>query len=202
MELFGTAFFLGLMGSGHCLGMCGGFALAVAQGKEYRRHLLGYQLGRALTYITLGAMVALIGTGLSKAVSQRWVMFGAGTFMMVLGMGLVSPRSLLPTGWVARSGGKWIKERRFEGSVLLGVANGFLPCGLLYAGLAYAALASNPIFGGLVMFGFWLGTVPALSGLALAGFKISPRLSAFTTFFLGAFLAYRSYFMAAGASCH
>lgn len=191
METLTAAFVLGLMGSGHCLGMCGGFALAVARGPAYRKHLLGYQLGRGLTYLSLGALTALVGTGLARLVSPRVVMLGAGVFMMVLGLGLISPRSLLPTGWVARHGGKWIKERRFEGSVLLGVANGFLPCGLLYAGLAQAGVAGNPIFGALTMFAFWLGTLPALSGLALAGFKISPRLSAFTTFFLGCFFVYR-----------
>lgn len=178
-------FVAGLLGSGHCVGMCGGFALALT-GRDARRRELArqgaYYAGKTLTYMLLGAAVALLGSTLSGAFSglQDVLSVAAGLLMLAIGLSL--------TGWlrgwsfpmtggttlVQRAVRFFAKRRTYGGAFGLGLLNGFLPCGLVYALLARAAAAGTAYGGALVMLVFGLATVPALFGVALAGHLFRP----------------------------
>lgn len=201
MDLYWSLFLLGLAGSGHCLGMCGGFVLGVARGREYRRYLFGYQAGRLMAYAMLGATLGTLGLGISRWLSAPTMKMVAGLAMIVLGFGWVAPTSLLPRGAVARLGGKLLSgKERSQVSVLIGMLSGLLPCGLLYAALAECTLANGPVAGGLAMACFWLGTTPALTGLALSGIKIPPKMGAWLCAGLGGWLIYKA--LTVPACCH
>ncbi len=179
MELW-TAFLLGFVGSAHCAGMCGPLALALpATGNTRLTFLAGrllYNLGRVLTYAALGAVFGLVGHSLVWAGFQRWLSIAAGAAILI-GL-IVSTRFTL--GLPAITTVTWLKStlsgllsRRSLGSVFaLGLLNGLLPCGLVYAACAGATATGNLLDGAAAMVAFGLGTVPMMLGFSLAG----PRL--------------------------
>ncbi len=172
-----TAFMLGFAGSLHCAGMCGPLALALPHPGRGMAGFVGgrvlYQVGRVTTYIGMGLVFGLVGRSLALAGVQRWVSVGAGLLIL---SGLVvagwSGAAAPLTSWVNRVKG-WLGvllKRRTMGSLaLLGLVNGLLPCGLVYAACAGAA-ASGEAWGGMAyMAVFGLGTVPMMLGLGLSG---------------------------------
>ncbi len=193
MELW-TGFLLGLVGSLHCAGMCGPLMLALpATGNSRTSFLWGrvaYQFGRVLTYGLLGAGFGLLGETLALAGFQRWVSLGAG--IAIISSLLVSSRFTLQMP-IARavaglkSGvGRLLRRRTFASAFWLGVLNGLLPCGLVYAAGAGAIAAGGFFLGVEYMCAFGLGTVPMMLGLGLAGpglqrivrFRLQPLLPA------------------------
>src|SRR5678815_4044079 len=150
MELW-TAFILGLVGSLHCAGMCGPLVLALpATGGATSSGLLGrglYNLGRIITYCILGAVFGLIGHTLSLAGLQRWLSLGAGAAILI---GLAaSSRYALNTpvtrgaAWLKSGFAKLLPKRTHVSIVFLGLLNGLLPCGLVYAACAGAVAAGG-----------------------------------------------------------
>jgi len=147
--------------------------------------LLPYHLGRLTTYSALGA-IAGAGAGLARELAGlRWVaalllLAGAALFL-AQGFGrvaeLLAPlRARLPAGplagasaWVEGMARPMLADPRGLRGYGLGLALGFLPCGLLYAALAAAAAGGSALAGGLAMAAFALGTVPALLGVGYAG---------------------------------
>lgn len=172
-----TAFILGLAGSLHCAGMCGPLAIALPHpGRGMAGFVAGrlfYQIGRLVTYMALGALFGLMGRSLALAGVQQWVSIGAGILIL---SGLVASfwaGSAAPLNrWVSRVKGwlAWWLQRRSLGSLaVLGLVNGLLPCGLVYAACAGAAAAGGVVSGLLYMGLFGLGTVPMMLGLSLGG---------------------------------
>jgi sulfite exporter TauE/SafE len=172
-----TAFMLGLAGSLHCAGMCGPLALALpATGRGYAGFLAGrlaYNLGRLTTYALLGVVFGLLGRSLALIGVQRWVSLGAGTLILA---GLLLSRRV-GTGTpmiraVARlksALGSLLQRRTVASLGLLGLLNGLLPCGLVYAACVGAAATGNLTSGVSYMVLFGLGTVPLMLGLGLTG---------------------------------
>jgi len=172
-----TAFILGLAGSLHCAGMCGPLAIALPHpGRGMAGFVAGrlfYQAGRLVTYMGLGAVFGLMGRSLALAGIQQWVSIGAGVLIL---SGLVASRwaaAAAPLNrWVTRVKGwlAWWLQRRSLGSLaVLGLINGLLPCGLVYAACA-GAVATGGMGSGLLYMGlFGLGTVPMMLGLSLGG---------------------------------
>jgi sulfite exporter TauE/SafE len=179
---------------GHCLGMCGPLvgALAGAQrssglsvGAVARAHLV-YHSGRIVCYAMLGLVVAslgsVLGLGFSGKGAQGVLSIAAGVLMIILGLGLLGwlpTQRLLTsrrlTGAVLRVS-TLVRQRRGSGTwLLLGAANGLLPCGPVYA-MAAGAAASPPLEGALAMLLFGLGTAPALLAFALGAARLSPGL--------------------------
>jgi sulfite exporter TauE/SafE len=186
------AFFLaGLAGgAGHCVAMCGpivaslGLAATSGQGAGQGTLLavgrtLPYHLGRVTTYGALGAVMGLTGSfvnvagrlaGLSEAVAIL-----AGALMLVVGLGatgVAEPLERLTSGWTARitAGARAIFAGGVGGSgglYPLGLALGFLPCGLSWTAFLGAAATGGPVPGLLSALAFGIGTVP---GLLAAGF--------------------------------
>lgn len=172
-----TAFMLGLAGSLHCAGMCGPLALALPHPGRGMAGFVGgrllYQVGRVTTYIGMGLVFGLVGRSLALAGVQRWVSIAAGLLilsgLLVAGWsGVAAPL----TSWVNRVKGilgVLLKRRTMGSLALLGLVNGLLPCGLVYAACAGAA-ATGDAWGGMAyMAVFGLGTVPMMLGLGLSG---------------------------------
>jgi len=172
-----TAFILGLAGSLHCAGMCGPLAIALPHpGRGMAGFVAGrvfYQLGRLVTYMALGAAFGLLGRSLILAGVQQWVSIGAGLLILSgLVASLWAGTSVPLNQWVARVKGwlGWWLQRRTLGSLaVLGLVNGLLPCGLVYAACAGAAASGDAGQGLLYMGIFGLGTVPMMLGLSLGG---------------------------------
>ncbi len=178
-----TALLLGFAGSLHCVGMCGPLLLALpldAAGKrQVLRQMLVYHAGRILTYAALGLLFGLLGKGLAVAGFQKILSIGAGVFM--LGMALMAWRfermvTALP-GFGAFT--QRVKSRmgsllRHNGSTFsLGLLNGLLPCGIVYAALAGAIATAGIPEGALFMAAFGLGTLPLLLGVSVLGRSFS-----------------------------
>lgn len=171
---------LGLAGSLHCVGMCGPLLLALpldAAGKlAVLRQTSIYHAGRILTYALLGILFGLLGKGLALAGFQKILSVSAGILM--LGMALMAWRfeqivANLPgfgafTRRLKSAMGNMMRRRQFGSTFLLGLLNGFLPCGMVYAALAAAIATTSLAEGGIFMAIFGLGTLPLLLGLSIA----------------------------------
>jgi sulfite exporter TauE/SafE len=159
--------FAGLVGSPHCLGMCGGFAAACSGD---RAGSAAWHAGRLSTYAGLGALAATAGRilpvpawGVTVFAALLLVWFAAGIagitrppHVAVPGLARVAAAAL------ARSG----RASRFA----LGLCSGLIPCGLVYAALAVPVASADPAVGAVAMIAFGLGTVPALA-LAATGLR-------------------------------
>jgi uncharacterized protein len=173
-------FVAGMIGSFHCVGMCGGFACALGASPAGRlatlgRHLL-YNSARATSYVFLGALAGSAGAGVAGFADggigdtwQRVLAVAAGLVMVVMAMQLLIPGTrggaLLPgfaSGTYVGSLQALLRSSGPGAPVALGVFNGFLPCPLVYAFLALALASGDPASGALIMLVFGLGTFPAM----------------------------------------
>lgn len=183
-----AAFLTGLLGSLHCIGMCGPLALGLPGSQQGGLTLvvnrLLYNLGRILTYSLLGASVALIGVGAAMFRVQQWLALVLGGLMLLwalaelLGKG---HRIRLPfydrlTARIRIAFGKWYGRGDAASLFVIGLLNGLLPCGLVYLGLFYAALSDSLWEGAAAMALFGLGTLPLMLLLSLMGKWVTPRL--------------------------
>jgi len=193
LAVLGTAFLTGLLGSGHCFGMCGGIAgslgaLAGGNGRALAWPALQFNGGRLLGYAVLGAVAAgILGTAADiMALKPLGHWLRALTALMVLLIGLRFLIDWRGLDLLERSGaGLWRRimplvvraSQRHDwiGRVGLGICWGFLPCGLVYTVLMTAASTGSAATGAVMMLAFGLGTAPAMLGLTLA----APTLHAF-----------------------
>ncbi|MEM6782199.1 MAG: sulfite exporter TauE/SafE family protein [Bacteroidota bacterium] len=177
----------GFVGSVHCVGMCGPLALAlpgaaVTRVRFFAGRLL-YNLGRATTYAALGALLGALGAVVAFAGWQRWLAFGLGVTLVVLALVPVARRTL---GRFEGTTARWLgpllarvgplyQRGGLPALFAVGLLNGLLPCGFVYAALA-TAIASGSIAGGAsFMAAFGLGTLPAMFALSVAGRRMSAR---------------------------
>ena len=182
------------MSFGHCLGMCGplvgAFALAQVEPGRSRWRLLVplllFQSGRVASYAAIGAAVGAVGAAATLAGAPRAVSgvvsLVAGAAMLAAGASLLGVLPLsrwleaMPAGrGVAAALGRLLAARRWSSRFLLGVANGFLPCGPVAAAAIAAAGSGAPASGALAMVAYGAGTVPALVAFGLGAGAISPR---------------------------
>jgi len=179
-----AAFILGLLGSLHCVGMCGPIALALPLRRESFVHSAAgtfvYNGGRAITYAVLGAISGLLGSAVKFAAGQQTLSIAAGAIILLTLAGAMFGKRMNASGAFSKifSGlrsmvGKLFRNHRPGSLLLIGLLNGLLPCGLVYTGLAGAAASGNPWLGALFMFIFGTGTAPAMLALSLAGSRIS-----------------------------
>jgi sulfite exporter TauE/SafE len=172
-----------LVGSLHCLAMCG--PLIGLSGGRYSLSLaLAHALGRLTTYATLGALAGLIGGAIDLAghlaAVQHVAAIAAGAVIVGWGLrGIAVARGWRSGGTVRgalfRRGLVQIRGRRAaQRAWLVGALTGLLPCGWLWAFVVSAAGTGSPATGAAVMAVFWLGTVPAMTGmLAFGGVVVS-----------------------------
>lgn len=182
MGPFPHAFLLGLVAGAHCIGMCGGFAAGIGVGG--RRGLLPrfalYIVGKLMTYMLLGVLVATLGASLLRDVElghiQRWTAWLAGAAIVLSGLhllGLLAPaaRRLRIPGidlFAELIGAATRSESRMA-PAFVGMLTGFLPCGPVYGAVLFAASGGHALPAAGVMAAFGVGTAPALLLPAFAG---------------------------------
>lgn len=185
-------FTMGLLGSTHCIGMCGGITtalgMAVQGGGTSRRVALTllYNLGRIASYATAGLMVALLGAlGRDHLALGPVLRVLAGVFMIALGLYIAGWwRGLVRLEHVGQYIWKYLQPigQRFlpvtgPGRALaLGAVWGWLPCGLVYSALVLALAARSPWEGAMGMVFFGLGTLPVMLVMGLASGGLLRRL--------------------------
>lgn len=183
-----TIFFgliLGLMTSFHCVGMCGPIALALPlSGDTKAKKLLGavlYNLGRTVTYAAMGGVFGLVGQGLSTLGFQRWVSIITGTIMIatvffpsIFSFKLDVDKGMYSIVGRLRAILKKLFSTKSMGSLfLIGLLNGLLPCGPLYAAVIISAGTGSAIGSITFMTLFGLGTIPLLFAVTILGNFIS-----------------------------
>ena len=182
----GTALVLGFLGSLHCAGMCGPLALALpATGRSDRDFVAGrlaYNLGRILTYCTLGIVFGLLGKTLLLAGIQRWVSIALGVLLLIAMLTTRRFAAALPLLFlVERLKSRMaalLRQRTLASLLILGMLNGLLPCGLVYVAAGAALLSGGILPGAQFMLFFGLGTVPMMLVLGLSRklFPVALRL--------------------------
>jgi uncharacterized protein len=178
-----SAFLAGLLGSLHCLGMCGGIVAALSVNLPQRpwSYLLAYNLGRLSSYVIAGAVAGVIGAQFYQflapqraATAALWI---PAIFMFVLGLYIGGWWQFL--GWLEKGGaylwrrieplGRHLLPVRSPWQALaLGLLWGWLPCGLVYSILVFALSAGSAAHGALLMLAFGLGTLPMLFSMGAA----------------------------------
>ena len=173
------AFFMGLLGSLHCVAMCGPLLLALpTSGKEHKQIVFNriiYQIGRVLTYSALGLAIGFISVGAQYKGWQQALSILSG--VLLVSMGLFTFFGTYSTSLVKyqqklfaplfKKIGYWLYKP--GGNFIAGILNGFLPCGMVYMALATALNTGSAIGGGKFMLLFGLGTLPLMLLTGLAG---------------------------------
>lgn len=188
LPLLISAVVLGLLGGGHCLGMCGGLmgALSMAIPPEQRGRrlqlLLAYNLGRVLSYGCAGLLLGLGGWALANSPAATAMRTAAGLLLVCMGLYLAGWWSGL-TRIEALGRGLWRHIQPFSKHILpvssiprallLGALWGWLPCGLVYSTLLWAASQGSTVDSGLLMLAFGVGTWPVLLASGLAAERLN-----------------------------
>lgn len=173
-----SAFLIGLMGSYHCIGMCGPIALVlpVFRGKDQLISRLLYNSGRTVTYALMGAAAGVIGYGAVMAGIQQKLSVIVGFLILLVlifpsisqRIAFLSPLHRFQTN-LKSSFAAQIRKRSFYSVFLVGVINGFLPCGLVYLAIAGAVTMGSAAQGALYMILFGLGVFPVMLVFSLSG---------------------------------
>ncbi len=186
-----SAIILGLLGGGHCLGMCGGLmgALTLAIPPEQRsrrfRLLLAYNLGRILSYACAGFLIGTLGWAVATSPAVMVLRVIAALLLIAMGLYLAGWWSGLTH--IERLGrGLWryiqpvasrlMPVSSLQRALLLGALWGWLPCGLVYSTLLWAASQGNALNSGLLMLAFGLGTWPVLLATGMAAERLTAVL--------------------------
>jgi sulfite exporter TauE/SafE len=170
---------LGLFGSIHCAGMCGPILLAVNRfgaggGQSVYTRMLVYHAARVFTYGVIGIAAGYTGLALTAAGLGRVVAIASGAVLVASAMGTMTRvrMNLLPGAWsaiVVRAGAaaaRAVRTYPIAGHIVLGLANGLLPCGLLYAAVASSVVVGSIGGSAIFMLAFGLGTTPLLMSVA------------------------------------
>ena len=176
-----TAFSIGLLGSIHCVGMCGPIALALPYQGPNRWKVAGgvflYNLGRVVTYTLLGAAIGILGKGLLIAGVQTYLSIALGIAILIIAVLAIPVESRIArfpiiarlNQWVSRQMGYFLRQTGRFSTLFIGMLNGLIPCGLVYMAIAGAVSAGGILQGSAYMALFGLGTIPLLAITAVAG---------------------------------
>ncbi len=176
-----TSFFVGLFGSFHCIGMCGPIAIALPiPNSNNLNFVLGrllYNLGRIATYSFLGAVFGLLGSRLVISGFQQSISITLGVTIVIAVLipakykAKISQHKLIQKITLPLKKGisDLFKQSTFSAMFLIGILNGFLPCGLVYVALAGAISSGDAISGTAVMILFGIGTFPTMFATTLFG---------------------------------
>lgn len=172
-----SALILGLMGSLHCVGMCGpiAFMLPVDRTNSYKKfgQIFLYHFGRLLAYGIIGLVFGLLGKGLYVFGIQQRLSIIIGVLMIIIVLvpyrtfskyNLSKPLFKVISG-VKNRLGQELKKKRPDTFLTIGFLNGFLPCGLVYMALFGAIAMGNAAEGSLYMILFGAGTIPLMTAV-------------------------------------
>jgi sulfite exporter TauE/SafE len=184
------AFMAGLLGSGHCIGMCGSLVSAffMKYGDKGRGvvQYAAYHGGRIGIYTLIGIAAGLIGLALTSTgiigKAQGVLQILAGIFVILLGLDIlgISPLriqfSFLPIATLRSKFLLATEKGPAIGALMGGVVNGFMPCSLTLAVAVKATTAGGPLQGGLLMLAFGIGTLPSMLFVSALFGKLGTRL--------------------------
>lgn len=192
--IFIAGFLIGVAGSLHCIGMCGpiSFALPIKHlsFKKKLSWLLLYQTGRIITYAIIGLLFGILGRKIYLAGFQQWYSIVAGGVLLILALfyflGKKNPKiNLLPVRLYHHVQHVIIKilsaPKKWYSYLLLGMANGLLPCGMVYVALASTLSLSVSWQSAGFMAAFGAGTLPAMLAIGLMGQQLKPSLRIYFT---------------------
>lgn len=170
-----SAFILGLISSLHCIGMCGPIAmmLPVDHQNEAKKvtQIVTYHLGRLTAYTTIGLIFGLVGRGFFLAGLQQNMSIFIGVTMIIV---VLVPEKIFAKynfskpvykviSKVKSNLGSQFKNKSYKSLFIIGLLNGFLPCGMVYVALFGAIAMQSAGFGALYMLLFGLGTMPLMT---------------------------------------
>ena len=170
-----SAFILGLLGSFHCIGMCGpiAFMLPVDRTNAYKKgsQIALYHIGRLLAYSIIGLVFGLVGKSLYIFGFQQQLSILIGVLMILI---VIIPQKTFNKynfskpvykliSKIKSSLGKALKKKTMDTFLTIGFLNGFLPCGLVYMAVFGAVASTNALSGSLYMAIFGLGTIPLMT---------------------------------------
>jgi sulfite exporter TauE/SafE len=177
LPLLISALILGLLGGGHCLGMCGGLmgalTLAIPAEKRQQRffYLLAYNLGRILSYALAGLLIGLAGWALSAGPLATLMRVLAGLLLIAMGLylagwwsGLTRIEALGRNLWriIQPLTKHFLPVTSAPKAIVLGALWGWLPCGLVSTALVWTLSSGGAAEGAALMLAFGLGTLPNL----------------------------------------
>jgi sulfite exporter TauE/SafE len=181
LEIIIAGFTMGIIGSFHCMGMCGPLALSlpISQTNSFNKFLgaLVYNLGRVVTYATFGLLFGIIGKSVALFGFQQWLSIILGVLIIVF---VLMPK-LFPSVFKQVSFklnflekvriplGKLFSEKKQSSLFTIGLLNGLLPCGLVYMAIA-GATATGDVYKSIAFMSFFgLGTLPMMWSIAFLG---------------------------------
>jgi len=183
--LFFAALTLGMVGSFHCIGMCGplAFSLPLSNSSDFAKFAgtFIYNIGRIVTYSVLGLVFGLAGKSFSIFGIQQWL-------SIIVGMGVLF-FLFIPKRWITIRGtnnivseynyrirsalGQLFLKRNYQSLFAIGLLNGLLPCGLIYMAIAGAIATADPSRSAFFMAMFGLGTLPVMWSVSFFGNYVS-----------------------------
>jgi sulfite exporter TauE/SafE len=187
---YGLAFMTGILGSGHCVGMCGalvsGFFLKFAGGQSTLLPVAAYHGARISIYALVGVIAAALGAVLVQTgiigKAQGILQIVAGIVVILLGLEILGvTRFRLSFGFVKLS---WLHRLLFDapkrgpvlGAAIGGAVNGLMPCAMTMAMAVKATTAATPIEGGLLLLAFGAGTLPSMLFVSLVFHKLGAKV--------------------------
>ncbi len=187
---YGMLFVIGLLTSLHCVAMCGGINLSQCIPQEA---LTGskaaglmpsvlYNAGRVISYTVIGGIVGALGSVISfSGWMKGFIAIVAGIFMVLMGLNMLgifpSLRKFIPT--MPKAVAKTVNRKKHSSKspLVVGLINGFMPCGPLQAMQLYALSTGSFLSGALSMLLFSLGTVPLMFGLGALASVLSRQFT-------------------------
>lgn len=191
-----AALLVGLLGSGHCVGMCGGIvaAVTVTLPKQQPKvgYLLAYNLGRIASYSAAGVLAGAVGASsffLQQVLPVEKILYAlASSMLIVLGLYLAGIwHGATKLEWLGSLlwrrlqplSKRFLPVQSLSQAFALGTLWGWLPCGLVYSVLVAALASGSPARGGLLMLAFGLGTLPTLLAMGMAAVRLKTLLQNF-----------------------
>ena len=183
-----AAFMVGILGSGHCIGMCGGLVSGCFMKLQAKGPwpYAAYHAARIAIYGGVGLVAALLGTVLVASgmtgLAQGVLQILAGAIVILLGLDLlgISPirntYGFAPMAWLRRQFVTASQKGPVLGAAICGAINGLMPCSMTMAMAVKATTAPTPPEGMLLMLAFGAGTLPSMLFASVLFGKLGPRL--------------------------
>ena len=185
-----------LLGSLHCVGMCGPFAIWATQGGSSRRTIASYHLGRLTTYLSAGLAAGLLGSAITiggdfaglqmlaaKVAGGSLIFFGIARLLQQLPLfqtKLVTPAKPSRITALLSQAKPLVADRGpYARAYFGGLLTTWLPCGWLYLFVLVAGGTGDIFLAVIVMMAFWVGTLPALTALVMGTHALIPRFRRF-----------------------
>jgi uncharacterized protein len=167
VNLFIEPILIGLLGSLHCVGMCGPIAISIPfSGENKIAGMLSYNIGRVITYGLMGIVVWLFGEAIPFGTFQRPLTIAIGVVLLLAvflpklkNVGFLGRYYVQFNSWVIGKMKQRISMQSTLSKFIFGMLNGMLPCGMVFIALSFSLLSDAPP---LFMLLFGLGTVPSM----------------------------------------